>query len=122
MNRNNFSISPTRGNHVKPAADIFSARDEAISTLSKARYDVSSLYDQVEEAQASAREKRKLKIIKPAASNNITKLSLQPSLSPSKLLPSIREVQQERVFGRPSKPSENMNEIMQYSHLNDYLR
>jgi hypothetical protein len=47
MNRNKFSSSPG-GDHVKPAADIFSARDDAISTLSKARYDVSSLYDQVE--------------------------------------------------------------------------
>jgi len=103
MNRNKFSSSPG-GDHVKPAADIFSARDDAISTLSKARYDVSSLYDQVELAQASTRVKRKLKIINPAVSNNITSLSLKPSLSPNKHLPSILEAQEEKVFGRPTKP------------------
>ena len=71
MNRNKFSSSPG-GDHVKPAGDILSARDDAVSTLSKARYDVSSLYDQVELAQPSTRVKRKLKIINPAVSNNIT--------------------------------------------------
>jgi hypothetical protein len=83
---------------------------------------VSSLYDQVELAQASTRVKRRLKIINPNASNNVTALSLKPSLSPNKHLPSILEAQEEKVFGRPTKPCDNINEVMQYSHLNDYLR
>ena len=83
---------------------------------------MSSLYDQVELAQASTRVKRRLKIINPAASNNVTALSLKPSLSPNKHLPSILEAQEEKVFGRPTKPCDNINEVMQYSHLNDYLR
>ncbi len=122
MNRNKFSSSPGQGDHVKPAADIFSARDDSISTVTKARYDVTSLYDQVELAQPSTRVKRKLKIINPAASNNITTILIKQSLSPNKHLPSILEAKEEKVFGRPTKPCDNINDVMQYSHLNDYLR
>jgi hypothetical protein len=56
-------------------------------------------------------------------SNNINNSVLtKPTVSPTKFLPSIAEAQEEKVFGRPTRPQDNIHDVMQYSHLNDLLR
>jgi hypothetical protein len=56
--------------------------------------------------------KRKLRILS----------NLKPSASPNKTLPSIAEERQEHVYGKPRAGCDNINEVIQYSHLNDFLR
>lgn len=58
------------------------------------------------------RVKRKLRIL----SNE------RNPVSPNKALPSIIEAKEEKAFGKPRKQSDSIMHIMQYNHLNDFLR
>ena len=64
--------------------------------------DIQSLYYNVEAQQPGTRVKRKLKIL----SNDRT------TISPNKVLPSISEAKEEKVFGKPRKQCDSIIHIM----------
>jgi hypothetical protein len=66
----------------------------------------------VEAQQPGTRVKRRLRII----SNE------RQTVSPNKALPSIAEAKEEKAFGRPRKICDSIVHIMQYNHLNEFLR
>jgi hypothetical protein len=74
--------------------------------------DIQSLYYNVEAQQPGTRVKRRLRII----SNE------RQTVSPNKALPSIAEAKEEKAFGRPRKICDSIVHIMQYNHLNEFLR